>query len=262
MKDRKPSKRNYPDPNKPRHANLCLAPEQYSVPETIKVISYNIRHSKKIDRAITLLKENRQLVQADILCLQEMDPLGVAQIALACKYNYVYYPAIFHSYTKKDFGNAILTKWPILDDRKTILPQIKRQKLQRIAVQSTINVAGKHISLVSLHMKVFLKHNHRSEQIDSVIKSLSPSTDACIIAGDFNTYTRQARKVIIERFRQDGFQLATEDIGWTHKHLSLINKHNYLDHIYIKGFELVKKGKVINKKVSDHLPIWAELKLV
>ena len=124
-------KHNYTHPYKPRYASLNAVCEKRKFDGIIKVITYNIKLSKKIDKAAQLLAQHDDLNDADIICLQEMDPAGVKHIAHALKYNYVYYPAILHPRSEKDFGNAILSKWPIVSDQKIILPKIGTGRLQR-----------------------------------------------------------------------------------------------------------------------------------
>jgi len=252
-------KGNYSDPERPRLAANIIPHTKTHKPVAIRIVSYNIRLARKVDKAIRLLENDKQLREADILCLQEMDAAGVIKIAHALKYNYIYYPAIYHPRTYRDFGNAILSKWPIVDDKKIILPLTKRQKLQRIAVRATILIHDIHLFVFCLHMKVFLKPHHRSDQVDQLLKQIPANIKHCIVAGDFNTYTKRNQKALSIPFKEANFFLATEDVGWTHR---LLHRKNFLDHIYIKGMEVTKSGKVTNRKPSDHLPIWAECQLV
>lgn len=253
-------KHNYTDPQAPRHVSHDLASPKSTNTETIKIISYNIHFARKVDRAIDLFKQDNHLHDADIICLQEMDPEGVERMAKDLRYNYVYYPAVLHPRHRKDFGNAILTKWPILNDKKIILPDVPRQRLQRIAVFATIQLPQRKILVFCVHMKVFMKPNHRSDQIDCLLKAVAKDIPYCIVAGDFNTFTEANRKAILDPFTNANFQLATEEVGWTYKRWYLLNREHYLDHIYTKGLKVIQTGKVINRTPSDHLPIWVELK--
>lgn len=250
----------YLDPQEPRHISFDLAPQTSGQCSALRVISYNIRFSKKIDQAISLLSQNENLNKSDILCLQEMDLSGVTRIATTLKFNYVYYPAVFHPYHGKDFGNAILSKWPIIKDQKIILPKVKYQKLQRIAISVTINCNNKEILILCIHMKVFMKPEDRRRQVDDLLNSIPNSVKHCVIAGDFNTITRPGRKAILQSFQSHGFRLSNEDVGWTHRHWTMLNRRNFVDHIYVKGMEVVEAGKVEDRKPSDHFPIWVELK--
>lgn len=254
-------KHNYTHPDKPRYASLNALEEKRRFNGSIKIVTYNIKLSKKIDKATALLDQHDDLNGADIICLQEMDPAGVKHIANTLKYNYVYYPAILHPRSEKDFGNAILSKWPIVSDQKIILPKVGTGRLQRIAVDAVIVINNVKISVVCVHMKVYASRLARRIPIDHILTAIDPSITHCIIAGDFNTFTKSNCKAIFEPFKEANFQLVTEQLGSTYKYWYLLNKKASLDHIFIKGMNVVNAGKVANRKPSDHIPIWGRLKL-
>jgi len=254
-------KHNYKHPREPRYISHHPPSPIREFKGTLRVISYNIKHSRKIHKAIELLSNHAELDNADIICLQEMTPIGVKRIAETLHYNYIYYPAILHPRIEDDFGNAILSKWPICDDEKIILPQLGRGPLQRIAVKATLKIEHTQVTVFSVHMKVFVWQHLRRVPIDIMLNSLEPDTKHCIVAGDFNTFSQSSCQTILEPFQTSGFQLATEKIGWTYKHWYLLNKKSTLDHIFTKGMHVVQAGKVIDRTPSDHMPIWGELKL-
>ncbi len=254
-------KHNYTHPKKPRYASLNTIGGKRQFNGAVKVITYNIKLSKKIDKATQLLAQHDDLNGADIICLQEMDPSGVKRIASTLQYNYVYYPAILHPRSEKDFGNAILSKWPIISDQKIILPKVGGGRLQRIAVHAVILINNVKISIVCIHMKIFASRLSRRIPIDHILTSIDPSITHCIIAGDFNTFTKSNCKAIFEPFHEANFQLVTDAVGSTYKYWYLFNKKTSLDHIFIKGMNIINAGKVANRKPSDHIPIWGRMKL-
>jgi len=252
---------NYTHPHKPRYASRKSIAHQRKFNGHLKVITYNIKLSKKTDKAVHLLADHDELYGADIICLQEMDLAGVKLIANGLRYNYIYYPAILHPRSAKDFGNAILSKWPIISDHKIILPKVGSGRLQRIAVYAMIAVGHIRLAVICIHMKIFSKRADRRIPIDHIIKSIDPSVKYCIIAGDFNTFSKASYKAIFEPLKEARFKLVTASVGSTYKYWYLLNKKASLDHIFIKGMNIVNAGKVINRKPSDHIPIWGELKL-
>ena len=252
---------NYIHPCKPRYASLDAAGRAPSPGKTIKVVTYNIKLSEKTREALNLLAGHRDLGDADILCLQEMDPRGVELIAKTLGYNFVYYPAILHPRSHKDFGNAILSKWPIIDDRKIILPQLGTGKLQRIAVSATLLINDTKVSVFCVHMKMFVRRRQRRVPIDRIIQTIDPSVRHAIIAGDFNTFSHSNCRKILEPFQEADFQLVTGTIGWTYKYWYLLNKRSTLDHIFTRGMSVVNMGKVVNRVPSDHIPVWGELRV-
>ena len=255
------TRHNYTHPRYPRYVSLNSLSFKPDFDGTIKVITYNIRLSKKTEKALVLLTAHDDLNDADIICLQEMDHSGVDLIARSLNYNYVYYPAIQHPRSTKDFGNAILSKWPIISDRKIILPKTGAGKLQRIAVNATISVNGTKISVFSIHMKIYTRPRQRRMLINYILSAIEPNVKNCIVAGDFNTFSKSSRRSFLEPLKEADFENATESIGWTYKYWYLLNKRAALDHILIKGMSVINSGKVINRKPSDHIPVWGEMQL-
>lgn len=76
---------------------------------TLRVVTFNIKASREIDRSITLL-ESDSLRGADVVALQEMNAEGVDRIARALRLNYVYYPSLIHPVNEDYFGPAILSR--------------------------------------------------------------------------------------------------------------------------------------------------------
>lgn len=255
------NKYNYTSAHEPRYTGQGTFKKINRPHNTLKVVTYNIKFSKKIDQAIHLFENHMDLENTDLLFLQEMDHAGVEKIADNLNYNYVYYPAVLHPIAGKDFGNAILSKWPISDDRKLILPQTKTGNLQRIAVGATIAIEEKKILAYSIHLKVFLKPDQRKEQMLNLLKSLPGDTEHCIVAGDFNTFSKKSQQAIIDPFHEADFIHASKEAGWTYHRWYLLHRKVTIDKIFTKGLDVLKTGKVPCRKASDHYPVWAEVKI-
>jgi len=212
-----------------------------SIP-SLKIVSYNIKHSKKINSAIKLLKEDKNLNDAGIICLQEMDPLGVMQIAETLKFNYVYYPAFEHPVIGKDFGNAILSKWPILEHHKIILSKENTKKTQRIAVFASIQWKGTELLIACVHMRVILHHKVRANQIVKLLKLIPSSAKNIVLAGDFNTFTKKSHEAMLKPLLENKFRPATVGVDWSYTHWYLLNKKSLLDHIFVRGLDIISTG--------------------
>ena len=133
---------NYEDPLGPRYEGH-FADDRPEFGGTIKVVTYNINQGQAVDRAIEELGTYQALNDPDILLLQEMDEDGTQRVARALRHNYVYYPASVFHWTQRNFGNAILSKWPLSDPGKIVLPYrgLVNQQL-RIAVRATVALEG------------------------------------------------------------------------------------------------------------------------
>lgn len=250
---------NYTHKREPRYISSGVVEYQTRRKKTVKVVSYNIKHAKRIDEAIRLITNNKNLAGADVILLQEMTPAGIKKIAKKLHYNYVFYPAVHHPILKTGFGNAILSKWPVMNDHKVILPPIKKRARNRIAVGATLLINGEKVLVYSLHMGVFVNPQQRESLVKAIVEQIPSSAEYCVIAGDFNSFTFADKQHIKTAFLEADFDHSTGDVGWTYSHWYFLNRKTTLDHIFIKGMNRVKAGKVNSRAASDHLPIWAEL---
>lgn len=225
---------------------------------TIKVISYNISFGENVDHAIHELSRSDELADADIILLQEMDEVGTEVIAQALDYNFVYYPASIHNHHGRNFGNAILSKWPIHDPEKMILPyKSPRNQEIRIAVKAVVTIADVEILTYSVHTETFwLGPQKRNGQVDALIDSIDTDYQHIIVGGDFNTLTRESAEDLEESFSEIGMLRASEGAGYTAKYGPF---EFVLDHIFTKGMSATEVGKLEEAKASDHLPIWVQI---
>lgn len=144
--------RNYTTPDGPRYAG---APGHTSTGErpatdTVRLVSFNIEFALHVDSAMAVLASDPARRGADVLLLQEMNEEATERIATALGLRYVYYPAFFHYRTNRHMGNAVLSRWPIVEDRKIVLPHVSRfVRTQRIATAATIRVGDVLTRLIS-----------------------------------------------------------------------------------------------------------------
>ena len=219
------------------------------------MVTLNLKYSRRTATAIQLLREVEALRHADVVALQEMDDSGTEAIARALALNYVYYPGAVHPKTRKNFGNAILTPWPITADSKLLLPHPGRfRKMVRIAVAATIRIRDVPVRCYSVHLETPLAVNadQRRDQVKAVVDDAQPFPRV-IVAGDFNN-----EAIVARLFQEAGYHWITRDVGDTISHWAW-------DHIFARGLRLrdfASVGALAEKRdVSDHKPVWAELVL-
>lgn len=225
--------------------------------ETLKVVSYNLRYGIEVDAAIDLLARTPELADTDVFLLQEMHAYGVDRIAHALGCSYVYYPASLRT-SGRDFGNAVLTRGRIVGDEKVLLPHVNPfNRQQRIAVRTNLEVEGNALAAFSVHTETpFLPEHRRAEQINALLSSAPAGHLPCLIAGDFNTMSAHSLQRLATRFSELGFERASEDVGSTFSFGPLAYP---LDHVFVRGLEVLRAGKVESANASDHVPIWVEL---
>ncbi len=224
----------------------------------IKIISWNIKFSEEIDAAITELQNVENLRNADILLLQEMDETGVERIAKSLKYNYIYFPASVHTHHNKNFGNAILSRWPISEATKVILPHQNPKNQQiRIAVRGRVQFGGQSALAYSVHTETaWLSQAKRADQIDALLADIGPDERYVIVGGDFNTVTQEDVQNLEDRFNQANLKRASEGAGYTFDPGGV---ELQFDHLFARGMSAVQSGVISNTEASDHFPLWVEM---
>lgn len=252
--------KDYTDPQGPYFEGR-YAGQPGSFDGELKVVTWNLSFAKCIDRAIETLKKAEPLRDADILMLQEMDETGVDTIARELGFNYVYYPAVIHYRHEKNFGNAILTRWPITDHAKIVLPKdVPLRKQTRIAVLAEILIDGVTVDAINVHLETIWMANRKGEtQADYLAEQTSqlmgPNT---ILAGDFNTWNAWSIKYLEKVFARNGLQRVSAGAGFTFEYAGL---KFTLDHIFSAKVLDYEAGVWRQTDASDHYPVWAVLQV-
>jgi endonuclease/exonuclease/phosphatase family metal-dependent hydrolase len=247
---------NYVTTNGPRYAGCCV-PVPTAVPESLRIVSYNIKFSQNIDNALEVLQGSPELARPDVVFLQEMEEHSVHRIARALKLNYVYWPATLHPLHHENFGNAILARWPITGDRKIILPHLGQfGHTQRIAITGTIRVGNRPIRLYGFHLATGIelgpaRMRDQVHMITADADSVFTATgDAIVMAGDTN------KPSIWRDFQAAGYSCLTTDLGPTTTFFDL-------DHVFVRGLpdSSDTPAGVVDHPAnrSDHKPIWLHL---
>lgn len=250
---------NYLDPEGPKFSGN-FAPSNAVFSDTIKVVTFNIEFAKKIDRAILELSTVEDLKNADFILLQEMDEQGSERIAQALKHNFIYYPAIRYTRENRNFGNAILTRWPIGYTQKILLPfEAPGNNTRRIAVAAAVLVGKLEVLAYSLHTATIVqRESKRLAQVDSVARSIPPDGKLVLVGGDFNSVFEDNITEIENIFLNHGLVRVSKGSGPTNKPKPFSQT---LDHVFARGMRALGVGTFKDSQASDHLPLWVKLKI-
>ena len=244
---------NYLDPQGPRHAGDhtggATPPD-----DGLLVVSYNLAVGREIETAIAAL-QREPLAGADLILMQEMDPQGVDVIAAALRLRYVYYPASLKG--GRDWGNAIFSRWPLLDDHKLLLPHgDPYTNTRRIAVAARVEVAGRGVLVYCTHIATpSLGLGARLDQIQTIIDDAGEATPA-LMGGDFNTGDPGSVGQVLELLGNSGFAWASDR---ARRSGSRQGFRFTLDYVFARGLAGTASGTFVGPAGSDHQPIWVEL---
>ena len=242
---------------------------------TFRMVCWNIEDGLDIDGAVEALADHPNLVGAGAVCLQEMDPTGVEEMASRLALNYVYLESSKDERTERGFGNAILSPYPITEAQAIPLPHVaKAYGRPRAAVSATIewptDPVDEHrdqgadgnpvipVSVWSVHAEIpSLPLSKRVAQYTAVAaRAIAPNPEHLLVGGDFNTTTLTSVVALDELYELFGLDRLSYPAGPS---LRRAGKLFYLDHIYGRGFRVDAVGVEREVIASDHWPLWVDV---
>ncbi len=250
----------YEDPHGPKFEGHFAGPPPQK-PQTLKVVSYNVNDGLDVAQVTRELGMYNPLRGADFMLLQEMDEVGTEQIARELQCNYIYYPSTMPARIARNFGNAILSRWPLSQPHKLILPhKHPTNKQLRIAVRATAELPDREITLYSVHTETYtVMTKHRKAQVAAIVDDIGPGKSPVIVGGDFNTVSGRSIRRLKRLFGEIGLLRASAGAGTTVKKYKI--RPSAADHIFTRGFEVKDRGTLYAALASDHFPVWVELVL-
>ncbi|OIN58545.1 endonuclease/exonuclease/phosphatase family protein [Arsenicibacter rosenii] len=232
----------------------------------ITVMTYNIHHCNppsagaKIDMEAIARVINKE--KPDLVALQEVDVntersgKGLHQareLARLTGMHAYFSKAIDHQ--GGDYGVAVLSKFPIVDSSRIILP-IDPAIGGEVRTLATITVdAGRGQKLIFACTHLDLKEANRLTQAGLILKHLEGSTLPVILGGDFNAL---ADSKVLRQLEQR-FTRTCQDCQPT---IPVEKPNRAIDFILYSNGGRVKplSTRVIDEQyASDHLPVVAEL---
>ncbi|GAA4470203.1 endonuclease/exonuclease/phosphatase family protein [Nibrella saemangeumensis] len=236
--------------------------------KSLKVMTYNIHHcnppsaGNKID--VPAIAQVIRKEKPDFVALQEVDVntersgKGMHQareLARLTGMHYFFSKAIDHQ--GGDYGVAVLSRFPILDSTRFILPvdPVLGGETRTIAAVTVEIAKGKRVIFASTHLD--LKEPNRISQSERIIAHFKDSGLPMIIGGDFNA---RPESPVIKLWDQH-FTRSCQECAPT---IPVEKPNRTIDFIMFKpdGAFKGQSTRVIDEQyASDHLPVVAELKV-
>ncbi|MDM9621239.1 endonuclease/exonuclease/phosphatase family protein [Rhizobium sp. S96] len=285
----------------------------------MRFASYNIQYGFGLDGRYDLERIADSLKGADVIALQEVTrgfsrndyaDMQADLTALFPDYFWVYGPACdLHverindrpapRNTRLQFGNMILSRWPILSNRMLLLPRsrtLSKLNLQRGATEAVVAVPGGALRVYSVHLD-HVSNDERIRQLaylnerinaftregGSVTGSLEfdidelPLPEDYIVMGDFNMVPESPEYCSFAG-ASDGYYGRTARIGTPIDALAALNayapesyswmdpadhgKRMHLDYVFVScGLESQLRSARVDTTAagSDHFPVWVEI---
>lgn len=231
---------------------------------TFHVVTWNVEHSARIDTALEEIGDSDRLAGADVYLLQEIEQEDVPRLAeglggLAA----VHYVASLRERSGIEFGNTVLSRWPVLDALRIDLPGDRWYGSPRLATAVDLDVHGRRVRVVSLHTSTFvLGPTERLDQARHVLEESADFDGPMVVGGDFNTFERSDVVELRALFRRYGFRESptgpegTIERPWRR----WISPHDQLDHVFHRGLVPIDGGVETPTEASDHRPVWTRLR--
>jgi endonuclease/exonuclease/phosphatase family metal-dependent hydrolase len=285
----------------------------------VRFASYNIQYGFGLDGFYDLERITESLAGADVIALQEVTrgfsknryaDMVTDLAALFPDHFWVYGPACDLHVERVDgqpaprnarlqFGNMVLSRWPILSSRTLLLPRsrtLSKLNIQRGATEAVINVPGGALRVYSVHLdhlsndERIRQLNHLNDRINAFTREGGSVTGAAefdidelpvpedyIVMGDFNMLPESPEYCTFAG-ASDGYYGRTARIGTPIDALASLNayapgsyswmdpkdhgKRMHLDYCFVScGLESRLRSASVDTTAtgSDHFPVWVEI---
>ncbi|MBN2023958.1 MAG: endonuclease/exonuclease/phosphatase family protein [Pirellulales bacterium] len=240
----------------------AVVAEQQPGRTTLRVASYNIKHGRGMDGKVNVERTGDVLARmgADLVALQEVDKncnrSGRQDIAavLGKRLGMEHRFASFMDFEGGQYGLAVLSKHPIQDVRRIVLPRGSMEPRAALEVVVQPKDSPVPVSFVCLHLD-WIEESSRVTQMRALLEAFKETKHPVILAGDFNCQ-RPAKPM----------RMLEED-GWTildkqgKKTFPSDEPRSEIDFFVVRGFkELAAESDVIDEPMaSDHRPIVATI---
>lgn len=253
-------------------------PRRVQTPELskgeLKIVSYNIRYrsGEDLKKLLELFKQDPEIGNAVVLGLQEVDrhkkrsgKTNTAKlIAEELGLNYAWAaPPQADPTDEEETGVAIMSPFPITDVRRIVLPHSGPNKRRRVALGATVGIQNTNVRVYSIHSETRLAMDKKLEQMSAIVDDMKryPPDKPVILVGDLNTWEAGAERKTIKLFSDAGLHTPFGSQTTFSRRALFIPIEFRLDWIWLRNFQVVSYG--IDKKISlsDHYPLWVNVKL-
>ncbi|MTI53990.1 endonuclease/exonuclease/phosphatase family protein [Geosporobacter ferrireducens] len=228
----------------------------------LKVMSFNIHHGRSKFGAYNLNDVAKVIRDhnVDIVGLQEVDKSvyrsrfedQIQKLAEELDMHYAYGSNI--RILGAEYGNAILSKYPIESFENVILPGNRKEK--RGLLMSKIRVEEEEVNFLVTHLG--LNREERKKQMQAIDQFIRFLGNRVILVGDFNTTDSN-----IDFFNFKKYLIDTAEVfenQYQHTYDGFVFKSR-IDYIFTTQDFRTMYYEVLDMDISDHFPVIAQLEL-
>jgi endonuclease/exonuclease/phosphatase family metal-dependent hydrolase len=244
---------------------------------TLRVMTWNIHHGEGLDKKVDIDRIAKVILseKPDVVALQEVDR-GVdrsgkidiiTKLADLTDMTYAFGKTI--DYRGGDYGNAFLTRFPILEERN-LHYTLLRPGEQRGLLQLILDVRGEEIVVANTHLESSSDDSARMSSVGelrSALRGYSPRP--AVVCGDLNDLPESRVIAELEKDFADSWALAGRGEGFT---FPSDGPKRRIDYILVlnnakpdSASAAVQlrplSARVLQSSASDHLPLLVEFEL-
>lgn len=243
----------------------------------LRVITYNIHKGYSLGGMQYILQKIKKALSttsADIVLLQEV--VGVQTksekydwptqgqfefLADQLWSHYSYHQnAIFSQF---HYGNAILSRFPILQENHTIISTNRFEQRGLLHCEIEIPEIKQKIHIYNVHLDLLRRGRRlQFEKIVAQIKLDVKDDERFIMAGDFNDWTGELNQMFIQKLKLD--EAHTKFYDRPAKSFPSFLPLLTLDRVYSRNMNILSCVTMTGKpwkKLSDHIPLLVEYAL-
>ncbi|MFC5446870.1 endonuclease/exonuclease/phosphatase family protein [Paenibacillus aestuarii] len=235
--------------------NHSLPANVPATPASFTIMTFNIHHGEGLDGKVNLYRIADLLKQqhADVIALQEVDRYRLrsgfvdqaGELAALLGMHVVFSPSL--TYSIGEYGNAILSRYPIELTSRTPLPGDQEP---RSLLTATIRIGNADIQIANTHLG--LSAHDRSVQLTACAQTLTGIQGPLVIVGDFNTPS--APQQLAARLH------AVQPLALGSGMGSTFDGGGAIDSI-ISSLPALQPAWTVRSEASDHYPVVARLQL-
>lgn len=245
------------------HAGEPPAPDR-----PLRVMSFNIHHGEGRDGTLDLsrIADVIRDSDAEVVGLQEVDRHWSDRSDFVDQASWLARELNMHvafganldrdplepGEPRRQYGNAILTRWPILERDNTYLPRFDGHE-QRGLLRARIAVRGVPVQVYSTH----LQHNDAAErraQVRAIRSVIGTPEDSVLLLGDLNATPQAPEVEALVDGLVDAWAAAGIGDGATYTSTDPTKR---IDYVLTSDDVVARTAAVVtsNAPASDHLPV-------
>ncbi len=205
-------------------------------------------------------------LDADLVCLQEVRRFNHREARRFARWPSLPqdqflaplgYEAVYHTnaYTRHgEHGNALLTRWPVLNVRHEDISDHRFEQRGLLHVEVAVEMQRVHVLVVHLGL-VPMSRLRQVQQILDYIQREVPAHESVVMAGDFNDWGLRTTRLLLQ-------QAWCQPPGLTIKTYPASMPLVQLDRVFARGLRPLHQWTPhgpIWRRMSDHLPLVADL---